>query len=81
VCAAGEVLLFEYRTLHHGGANTSDAMRPVAYVLYAASGARDTHNFPSSSLRDYCKSFRERNARLDERLAQLRTCTQREAAR
>ena len=70
---AGEILLFDYRCLHHGRANTSDQPRPVAYVVYAADGVRDRHNFPEeTSLRSFCTSFRERNARLDRTLEALR---------
>ena len=68
---AGEVLLFDYRTLHYGEANHSDERRPVAYVVYAATGARDEHNFPTESLQSYCRGLRERDARLDRTLAAL----------
>ena len=46
----GDVLLFDYRVLHRGLANHSDDARPVAYMVYAAPGASDRHNFPSTSL-------------------------------
>ena len=36
--AAGEVLLFDWRTWHRGCANRSPADRPVAYVTYARRG-------------------------------------------
>lgn len=36
--AAGEVLLFDWRTWHRGCANHSPADRPVAYVTYARRG-------------------------------------------
>ena len=63
---AGEVLLFDYRCLHHGLANQSEAMRPVAYIVYAGGGARDRHNFPADvTLRDYCARMLAMNARLD----------------
>ena len=38
--AAGEVLLFDYRILHHGLANRSEEPRPVGYVVYTASVRR-----------------------------------------
>ena len=68
---AGEVLLFDYRILHYGRANASDAPRPIAYIVYAAKGARDEHNFPPTSLPAYCQGLRERDARLDRTLAAL----------
>ena len=46
----GELLLFDYRTLHRGLANRDVASRPVAYVVYAAQGCCDEHNFPSERL-------------------------------
>ena len=76
---AGEILLFDYRCLHNGAANASVAARPVAYVVYAASGVRDRHNFPEHSLRRYCARMRERNARLDKTLAELETLSARSA--
>lgn len=36
--AAGELVLFDWRTWHRGGANRSDAERPVAYITYARVG-------------------------------------------
>ena len=50
----GEILLFDHRCLHNGGANLSGVPRPVAYVIYAVNEARDVHNFPAESLRDFC---------------------------
>jgi hypothetical protein len=67
---AGDLLLFDYRCLHHGLPNRSASARPVAYVLYSAPGVRDKHNFPADvSLRKYCERQAERNARLDATIA------------
>ena len=48
--AAGDLLLFNYRTYHRGQANHSEAPRPVAYLVYAREGVSDSHNFPTESL-------------------------------
>lgn len=49
----GSILLFDFRTRHRGRAHLhSDAPRPVAYVLFAAPGVADSHNFPQRSVWD-----------------------------
>ena len=64
--AAGEVLLFDWRTWHRGCANTSDADRPVAYVTYArrgVEGASYKQGLPSlerRTLRSPCAHMEER---------------------
>jgi ectoine hydroxylase-related dioxygenase (phytanoyl-CoA dioxygenase family) len=47
--AAGEVLLFSYRTRHRGGGNPSNERRPVMYYTFGADGKVDDHNFPSDN--------------------------------
>eukprot|EP00316_Scyphosphaera_apsteinii_P002117 CAMPEP_0119301188 /NCGR_PEP_ID=MMETSP1333-20130426/3003_1 /TAXON_ID=418940 /ORGANISM="Scyphosphaera apsteinii, Strain RCC1455" /LENGTH=288 /DNA_ID=CAMNT_0007303191 /DNA_START=170 /DNA_END=1033 /DNA_ORIENTATION=+ len=43
----GELLLFDYRTMHRGRANMTMQPRPIAYVVYSMRlGIRDSHNFP-----------------------------------
>ncbi|KAJ8600814.1 hypothetical protein CTAYLR_006414 [Chrysophaeum taylorii] len=49
--ALGDCLLFDYRTLHRGVANTSGAPRPVFVLTVARPFFRDVVNFPSRSLR------------------------------
>ena len=69
----GEILLFDYRTLHHGLANQSDTARPVGYLVYAREGVRDAHNFPAEvTLREYCARVEATNRRLDASLAAFR---------
>ena len=51
-CRAGSVIIFDYRILHRGLANTSRAARPVLYFTYARAWFRDMHNFPARSLLD-----------------------------
>lgn len=46
----GELLLYDYRVLHRGRANTSGDTRPLAYVLLNCGRSRDLHNFPRESL-------------------------------
>ena len=41
---AGDLLLFDWRTWHRGGANQSELHRPLAYVTYHAQGVR-AHNY------------------------------------
>eukprot|EP00566_Odontella_aurita_P001452 CAMPEP_0113536336 /NCGR_PEP_ID=MMETSP0015_2-20120614/6194_1 /TAXON_ID=2838 /ORGANISM="Odontella" /LENGTH=372 /DNA_ID=CAMNT_0000435669 /DNA_START=72 /DNA_END=1187 /DNA_ORIENTATION=- /assembly_acc=CAM_ASM_000160 len=50
----GEVLLFDYRTLHRGQGNTSkSSSRPLGYAVFSrnhgASSRGDVHNFPAST--------------------------------
>ena len=42
---AGDLLLFDYATLHRGGANASPRLRPLLYVTYARPWYRDTGNW------------------------------------
>jgi len=51
-CRAGSAILFDYRILHRGLANTSPEPRPVLYFTYARAWFRDMHNFPSRPLLD-----------------------------
>ena len=44
--AAGSALLFDYRVLHRGLANTSREDRPVLVLTYAKEGFDDVYNFP-----------------------------------
>lgn len=46
--AAGEVLLFDWRTWHRGCANASPADRPVAYVTYARRGVEGNRLYKGS---------------------------------
>lgn len=49
----GDVVLFDYRVLHRGRANTSaDVIRPVLVLTYAKKGFKDVFNFPKRSIRD-----------------------------
>jgi len=52
---AGGLIIFDYRTIHRGGANVDGPWgreRPVAYVVCATGGARDAHNFPQTVIGD-----------------------------
>lgn len=45
----GEILLFDYRTLHKGLGNTSDnKSRTLAYSVYTNQSSVDIHNFPDA---------------------------------
>mmetsp|Transcript_9966 Transcript_9966/g.15039 ORF Transcript_9966/g.15039 Transcript_9966/m.15039 type:complete len:259 (+) Transcript_9966:38-814(+) len=46
----GSALLFDYRVLHRGTANRTDAPRPVYVVTFAKSWYKDTLNFPGRSV-------------------------------
>ena len=61
----GQLLLYDYRLVHAGMPNSSDSTRPIGYVTYAPPGGRDTHNFPPSSLRQYCTRVGEEKRRID----------------
>ena len=61
-CRAGSVIIFDYRILHRGLANTSRAARPVLYFTYARAWFRDMHNFPSRSLLDVISESHLRRA-------------------
>jgi len=53
-CKAGGLILYDYRTVHRGLANSLERgrERPVAYVTLATGGARDTYNFPEWTIED-----------------------------
>jgi ectoine hydroxylase-related dioxygenase (phytanoyl-CoA dioxygenase family) len=46
----GDAILFDYRVLHRGTANTSATRRPFAYFTYARSWFRDSTNYPQVEL-------------------------------
>lgn len=48
---AGGAVVFDYRVLHRGLANTSPADRPVLVLTYCAPWYRDVLNYPRRSLR------------------------------
>lgn len=48
---AGDVLVFDYRTLHRGEANTTAADRPVVYLSYSVPWFRDVANFNTAQYR------------------------------
>lgn len=45
---AGGVLVMDYRTVHFGGANTTQGERPVLYAVYARTWFADAVNFRSA---------------------------------
>ena len=49
---AGDLLIFDYRTVHRGLANRSLARRPIAYIVRSERRAVDRHNFPPRSLHE-----------------------------
>jgi ectoine hydroxylase-related dioxygenase (phytanoyl-CoA dioxygenase family) len=50
----GDALLYDYRTIHRGTANSSQSIRPVCYFLYARDGYEDVEdqNFRNESVFD-----------------------------
>jgi len=44
----GSALLFDYRLVHRGTANTTDTDRPMLYFVYAQPWFQDVQNFPSA---------------------------------
>ena len=50
----GDALLYDYRTIHRGTANSSQSARPVCYFLYARDGYEDVEdqNFRTDSVLD-----------------------------
>ena len=50
--AAGDLVLFDYRVLHRGLANTCERPRPVFYLALGKAGRLDTSNFPATQLAD-----------------------------
>lgn len=50
---AGDMLIFDYRVLHRGKANTtSDDSRPILVMTFARSWFKDRLNFPKKSIHD-----------------------------
>ena len=49
---AGSALLFDYRVLHRGRANTSEVDRPILVMTFAKRTFKDRLNFPSKSIND-----------------------------
>ena len=47
---AGDAIIFDYRILHRGLANTSAEDRPLAYFTYGRSWFRDATNYSSTSI-------------------------------
>lgn len=45
----GDAVIFDYRTVHRGGAHTREGERPVYYVVVTKSWFSDTYNFPSNT--------------------------------
>jgi hypothetical protein len=48
----GDVLVFDYRLLHRGLANTSQQNRPILVLTVAQAWFKDVLNFPARSLKD-----------------------------
>ncbi len=46
---AGSVLLYDFRTIHRGMPNSSDAMRPILYFVYSHEGWSESRNFRASA--------------------------------
>eukprot|EP00049_Salpingoeca_infusionum_P007968 m.128580 g.128580 ORF g.128580 m.128580 type:complete len:122 (-) comp13873_c1_seq4:1820-2185(-) len=46
----GDVIMFDYRTVHRGVANTSQKSRPLLYQVYSKSWFADVVNFGEESL-------------------------------
>jgi ectoine hydroxylase-related dioxygenase (phytanoyl-CoA dioxygenase family) len=51
----GQILLFDYRTLHKGLRNTNaeGISRTLAYVVYTRGSITDVHNFPDALTLEY----------------------------
>ena len=56
----GDVLLFDYRTLHRGQGNMSKSTRTLAYAVFKRKGGTSTgdssgdiHNFPAALTLEY----------------------------
>ena len=49
---AGDALLFDYRILHRGRANTSGMNRPILVMTFAKRTFKDRLNFPAKSIND-----------------------------
>ena len=46
----GDIVMYDYRCMHRGGANTSGRARPLAYVTFSPREGADTWNFPNRSV-------------------------------
>ena len=49
---AGDAVMFDYRVLHRGGANSTTRQRPLLYFTYARSWFTDATNYSAVSLDD-----------------------------
>ena len=49
---AGDAVMFDYRVLHRGGANSSTRQRPLLYFTYARPWFTDATNYSAVSLDD-----------------------------
>jgi len=56
-CDAGGAILFDYRTKHRGGSNTTDTPRPVLYLAYCKPFFKDTGNIRSEQSLIHSKSI------------------------
>jgi hypothetical protein len=48
--ARTDAIVFDYRVVHRGMANTGEAARPVLYLTFCRSWFRDQQNFPDERL-------------------------------
>ena len=64
-CPAGGVILFDYRLLHRGLANSGSRDRPVAYAVCRTGLAWDRANFPPTRLREACNRLPQNEAELE----------------
>jgi hypothetical protein len=46
---AGSVLLYDFRTIHRGMPNSSDAMRPILYFVYSHESWSESRNFRAAA--------------------------------
>ena len=51
-CAAGDAIVFDYRTLHRGTANVTVGNRPLLCLVYTRRWFMDADNYPPHSMRD-----------------------------
>ena len=49
---AGDAVMFDYRVLHRGGANSTTRQRPLLYFTYARPWFTDATNYSAVSLDD-----------------------------
>ena len=52
IVAQGSAVLFDYRVLHRGLANTSSVIRPILVYTFAKPWYKDVLNFPRCSIFD-----------------------------